>query len=61
MKVMFPEETNNFYKGLFWSSYMKFWERAKNPNNGIRSKIVDQAKKNGFDQGYFCKTCLDKA
>jgi hypothetical protein len=32
MKIVFPEKTNNFYKGRFWSSYMKFWEHVRKPN-----------------------------
>ena len=54
MKIVFPEEANNFYKGRFWSFYKKFWERAKNPNNSIKSKLFDQAIR-GLTKGLFVK------
>jgi hypothetical protein len=52
---MFPEKLSNFGVGRFWSSILKFWERARKLIQHLRSTwgltmVWD------FDQGLLCKS-----
>jgi hypothetical protein len=53
-KNMFPEITNNFRIGRFWTSIVKFGERARKPNQPFWD-LWFWPRFGDFDQGLLCK------